>query len=110
MLSLADPQMLPPLHPTKGLAPPTLKPLMLWFRTSFRLLPNIAHSDGDTEDLTRPSDGLDILLEELQAAAMAKQGSAEQLQVLFVALCRAHGMLVRSVRWVTHAVQACWLW
>lgn len=100
MLSLADPKGLPPLHPSKGVSPPSLKPLMHWFRQSFQLLPTASQQNGgEAEDLTVPSDGLATVLDQLQAAAVAKQGSAEQLQVLFVALCRAHGMLVRSVRY-----------
>lgn len=99
MLSLADPKALPPLHPAKGVAPPSLKPLMLWFRNAFQLLPtSIAPNDCDTEDLTASSDGLVTLLDQLQSCAVARQGTAEQLQVLFVSLCRAHGMLARSVR------------
>lgn len=99
MLSLVDPKALPPLHPSKGVPPSTLKPLMHWFQSSFQLRPSSAQQVGaETEDLTVPSDGLAMLLEQLQAAAIAKQGSAEELQALFVTLCRAHGMLVRSVR------------
>ena len=40
--------------------------------------------------------GLIGVVDQLQAAAVAKPGCAEQLQVLFVMLCRAHGMLVWS--------------
>ena len=99
MLSLVDPNALPPLHPSKGLPPSTLKPLMQWFQASFQLSPSSAQQvDAETEDLTVPSDGLATLLEQLQSAAIARQGSAEELQALFVTLCRAHGMLLRSVR------------
>lgn len=97
MLSLADPRALPPLHPSQGVSTSFLKPLMKWFRGAFHLIP-VCPAPNEAEDVEAAADGLTGVIDQLQAAAVAKQGSAEQLQVLFVTLCRAHGMLVRSVR------------
>ncbi len=102
MLSLAKPEVMPSLHASKGITPPALQPLMSWFRHTFQQLPPALRqtSQGDGDEFAGPANGVETVVEQLQAVALAKQGAAEQLQTLFVALCRAQGLLVRSVRCV----------
>ena len=98
MLSLVPPEIVPPSDTRKGVSPPALQPLLSWFQHTFQQLPPALSQSPDEDAFAGRADGTDSVTEQLQAAAVAKQGSAEQLQVLFVSLCRAQALLVRSVR------------
>lgn len=100
MLSLVHPDILPPSDPCKGLNPSALQPLLSWFQQSFQQLPPaLPHTTNEGDELVGEANGVDSVIDQLQAAAACRQGTAEQLQSLFVALCRAQGLLVRSVRY-----------
>ncbi len=58
--------------------------------------------DGLRQSNWRLARGLPGAVERLQRAAETREGTGEELCMLFVALLRSHGMLVRSVRWVRH--------
>ncbi len=98
MLSLVPPEVIPPSDTCKGVSPSALQPLLSWFQHTFQQLPPALPQSPDEDDFAGKADGLDSVTEQLQAVAAAKQGSAEQLQALFVSLCRAQALLVRSVR------------
>ncbi|KAL0038560.1 hypothetical protein WJX77_010735 [Trebouxia sp. C0004] len=98
MLSLVPPEVIPPSDTCKGVSPPALQPLLSWFQHTFQQLPPAPPRGPDEDDFAGKAGGLDSVTEQLQAVAVAKQGSAEQLQALFVSLCRAQALLVRSVR------------
>ena len=99
MLSLADPTTLPTVDSSNGLTPPALKTLLSCFHRSFHHLPGLSQaSPPDDDDLAGAATGVETVIQQLQTAAVARAGTAEQLQALFVALCRAQGLLVRSVR------------
>ena len=98
MLSLVPPEIMLPSDTCKGVSPPALQPLLSWFQHTFQQLPPTLPQSADEDDCAGKADGLDSITEQLQAVALAKQGAAEQLQVLFVSLCRAQALLVRSVR------------
>ncbi|KAL0052801.1 hypothetical protein WJX82_007986 [Trebouxia sp. C0006] len=98
MLSLVPPEIVPPSDTRKGVSPPALQPLLSWFQHTFQRLPPALPQSPEEDDFAGKADGVDSVTEQLQAVAMAKQGTAEQLQALFVSLCRAQALLVRSVR------------
>ena len=98
MLSLVPPEIVPPSDTRKGVSPPALQPLLSWFQHTFQQLPPALPQSPEEVDFAGKADGVDSVTEQLQAVAMAKQGTAEQLQALFVSLCRAQALLVRSVR------------
>ena len=99
MLSMADPNILPAVDKAKGLTATALQPLLSWFNCIFRQLQGPGQEGpADDDDLAAAANGLDSVTAQLQDAAGARQGTAEQLSALFVALCRAQGLLVRSVR------------
>ena len=98
MLSLVPLEVMLPSDTCKGVSPPALQPLLSWFQHTFQQLPPALSQSPDEDAFAGRADGTDSVTEQLQAAAVAKQGSAEQLQVLFVSLCRAQALLVRSVR------------
>ena len=94
-----DANILPTVDKAKGITASALQPLIAWFSSTFQQLPGPAQAGPtDDDDLAAAANGVDSVTEQLQDAAGARQGTAEQLQALFVALCRAQGMLVRSVR------------
>lgn len=81
------------------LTPASLQPLLAWFHRTFHQLPGPAQaSPSDDDALAGVANGVETVAEQLQAAAVARAGTVEQLQALFVALCRGLGLLVRSVR------------
>ena len=99
MLSLADAAALPTVDSTKGVSSTALQPLLAWFHRTFQQLPGPSQaSPADDDDLAGAASGVETVVEQLQGAAAARAGTAEQLQALFVALCRAQSLLVRSVR------------
>ena len=100
MLSLADPATLTAIDTPKGLTPASLQPLLAWFHGTFQQLPGPAQGSPSADDdaLVGAANGVEAVVEQLHSAAVARAGSVEQLQALFVALCRGHGLLVRSVR------------
>lgn len=99
MLSLADAVALLTVDSTKEVIPAALQPLLTWFHGTFQQLPGSSPSSpADDDDLAEAANGVDAVVEQLQGAAAARAGTAEQLQALFVALCRALSLLVRSVR------------
>ncbi len=98
MLSLVPPEVVPPSDTCKGVNPLALQPLLSWFQHTFQQLPPALPHSPDEDDFAGKADGLDSVTEQLQAVAVAKQGTAEQLQALFASLCRAQALLVRSVR------------
>lgn len=105
MLSLVSPEVMPPSDPTQGFPPAALQPLLSWFRHTLQQQPIALHNQvQDVDELDAPANGLETVTEQLQAVVTAKEGTAEQLQTVFVALCRAHGLLVRSVRCALHWV------
>ena len=101
MLSLADAAALLTTDSIKEVTPTALQPLLAWFHCTFQQLPGpFPSSPADDDDLAGAANGLETVVEQLQGAAAARAGTAEQLQALFVALCRAQSLLVRSVRCV----------
>lgn len=107
MLSLTDPATLPSVDSTGGVTPTALQPLLAWFNRTFQQLPGPSQtSPADDDDLTGAASGVEIVVKQLQGAAAARAGTAEELQALFVALCRAQSLLVRSVRCAT-ALKGC---
>ena len=110
MLSLTDPATLPSIDSTGGVGvtPTALQPLLAWFHRTFQQLPGpfqASHADDDS-DLTGAASGVETVVKQLQGVAAARAGTAEELQALFVALCRAQSLLVRSVRCAT-ALKGC---
>ena len=100
MLSIDPPQVASEQPPSQGIASSALQPLISWFRQTFQQQASATQTaENDASDeFAAPADGLQGVLEQLHAGVVAKQGTAEQLQALFVAACRAQGLLVRSVR------------
>lgn len=99
MLSLVDPASLPAVDSANGLTPPALQPLLAWFHRTFQQTPGPAPASlPDDDALAGAASGVETVVEQLQEAAVARAGTAEQLQAMFVALCRGQGLLVRSVR------------
>ncbi|KAL3141472.1 hypothetical protein ABBQ32_005034 [Trebouxia sp. C0010 RCD-2024] len=99
MLSLVDPSTRPAMDTPSRLTPASLQPLLAWFHRTFHQLPGPAQaSPSDDDALAGVANGVETVAEQLQAAAVARAGTVEQLQALFVALCRGLGLLVRSVR------------
>lgn len=99
MLSLGNTAALLTVDSTKGVTPAALQPLLAWFHHTFQQLPGLFQaSPADDDDLAGAANGVDSVVDQLQGAAAARAGTAEQLQALFVALCRAQSLLVRSVR------------
>ena len=99
MLSLADAAALLTVDSTKGVTPTALQPLLAWFHRTFQQLPGpFQASPAHDGDLAGAANGVETVVEQLQGAAAARAGTAEQLQALFVALCQAQSLLVRSVR------------
>lgn len=103
MLSVTDPATLPSVDSTGGVTPTALQPLLAWFHRTFHQLPGPAQTSpaDDDDDLTGAANGVETVVMQLQGAAAARAGTAEELQALFVALCRAQSLLVRSVRCAT---------
>lgn len=108
MLSLTDPATLPSVDSTGGVAPTALQPLLVWFHRTFQQLPGPFQTStvDDDDDLSGAASGVETVVKQLQGAAAARAGTAEELQALFVALCRAQSLLVRSVRCAT-ALKGC---
>ncbi|KAA6419983.1 MAG: DNA repair complementing XP-C cells-like [Trebouxia sp. A1-2] len=98
MLSLVPPEIMLPSDICKEVSPPALQPMLSWFQHTFQQLPPALPQSPDEDDFAGKADGLDSVTAQLQAVAVAKQGTAKQLQALFVSLCRAQALLVRSVR------------
>ena len=107
MLSLLNPTITAPLpDPSKGIPPTALQPLLSWFKQAFHQLPSSSGHQEEEAGAGGQVNGVNGITEQLQAVASAMQGTAEQLQTLFVALCRAHGLLVRSVRCADHPCES----
>lgn len=106
MLSLVPPEIMLPSDICKEVSPPALQPMLSWFQHTFQQLPPALPQSPDEDDFAGKADGLDSVTAQLQAVAVAKQGTAKQLQALFVSLCRAQALLVRSVRCELFQIQS----
>lgn len=95
LLSLDSPQIASLSNPAQGISASALQPLLSWFNQTFQQQSKVPvdKSTATDEDFAAPAEGLHGVLEQLQAVLMSKQGTAEQLQALFVAVCRAQGLL-----------------
>lgn len=108
MLSLAGDAPLP-VDPCGSPGTPieALQPLAAWFRGEFRATPPATEEAELPDDLSMElprrgrsgnAAGLPPLLARLQEAVEKREGTAEELAALFVALLRAAGCLTRLVR------------
>ena len=95
LLSLDSPEIASSANPAQGISASVLQPLLSWFDQTFQQQSR-APEDKSTaadDEFAAPAEGLPGVLEQLQAAVVAKQGAAAGLVCGCVSSARAAGTL-----------------